>query len=213
MPQTSNSESTKNRNPYPTGKLGKLIDEYKLNELGDKIETYWLSDADERYSLRELAEYVNHRLLHTVIQEADMNPLDGEVENTYRLLTDDNVSTGTRTQARRRLERAGVDVDQLESDFVSRQAVHTYLTKDREVSYTPNEGDPLEREATNIRRLKRRMSTITGGKLEQLRNADQLTLGEFEAYVDVRVLCEDCGTQYQVDELLDNGACDCSNTT
>ena len=201
------------RQPPSNGKLGRLIRKYELSPLGEQIEEYWVGDSETRYSLRELARHANQQLLRTVMQEADMNPLDGEVENTYRLLTDDDVSTGTRTQARRRLERSGVDVDQLESDFVSRQAVHTYLTKDREVSYTPDEGDPLEREATNIRRLKRRMSTITDGKLEQLRNSGQLTLGEFEAYVDVRILCEDCGTQYQVDELLDNGACDCSNTT
>ena len=211
--ESSSPREEDDRQPPSNGKLGRLICKYELSTLGEQIEEYWVDNSETRYSLRELARHTNQQLLRTLMQEAGMNPLDGEVENTYRLLTDGDVSTGTRTQARRRLERAGVDVDQLESDFVSRQAVHTYLTKDRGVSYTPNEGDPLEREATNMRRLKRRMSTITNGKLEQLRNSDQLTLGEFEAYVDVRVLCEDCGTQYHVDELLDNGACDCSNNT
>ena len=112
-----------------------------------------------------------------------MNSLEGEIENTYRLLTDDDVSTGTQTQAQRRLSRAGVDVSQLESDFVSRQAVHTYLTKDRGVSYSPSKGDPLERETENIQRLKRRMTTITESKIAQLRNSDQLTIGEFETFI------------------------------
>lgn len=190
-------------------KLSRLIDEYDLNKLGERIEEYWLNDANDRYSLRELAEYVNHQLLHTVMENADMDPLDGEVENTYRLLTADDVSSGSRTQARRRLERAGVDVDQLEADFVSRQAVHTYLTTVRGVTYTADEGDPVDREATNIRRLKRRLSTITNGKLDQLRAADQLTLGEFNVLLDLRVLCEDCGTQYQLSDLLDARTCEC----
>ena len=120
------------------------------------------------------------------MNEAGMNPLDGEVENTYRLLADSDVSTGTQTQAQRRLSREGVDVNQLEADFVSRQAVHTYLTKDRGVSYSPNEDDPLEREAENIQRLKHRMTTITGSKIEQLRNSDRLTIGEFETFALVK---------------------------
>ena len=41
------------------------------------------------------------------MEDAGMAPLDGEVENTYRLLTDSNVNTGAHTQARRRLEHAG----------------------------------------------------------------------------------------------------------
>lgn len=202
---TSNSTSN--------SKLRRVLDEYDLEKLGEEVEMYWVDDTDSRYSLRELATYVNQQVLRKVMDDAGMNPLEGEVENTYRLLTDSDVSAGTRTQAWRRLSRAGVDTDQLESDFVSRQAVHTYLTKHRGVSYSHDESNPLEREATNIRRLKRRMSTITGGKVEQLRDADHLLLGEFEMLVDIRVLCEDCGTQYQVDELLDRGACDCSDGT
>ena len=198
------SESTSN------SKLHRVLNEYDLEELGEEIEVYWLDDTDSRYSLRELVTYINEQLLRTAMNDAGMNPLEGEVENTYRLLTDDDVSTGTQTQAHRRLSRAGVDVDQLESDFVSRQAVHTYLTKDRVVSYSPSEGDPLEREAENIQRFKRRMTTITESKIEQLRNSDRLIIGEFETFVDIRILCENCGSQYQSNELLDKGSCECS---
>ena len=195
------------------GKLSRLIDEYGFDELGERIEDYWLDDTEDRYSLRELAEYVNQQLLRTVMYNAGMDPLDGEVENMYRLLTDDDISTGTWTQARRRLQRAGIDVEQLDADFVSRQAVHTYLTSDRGVTYPANEGDPVDREATNIRRLKRRMTTITSGKLEQLQETDQLALGEFDVLLDLRVLCEDCGTQYQLSDLLDARACECGHDT
>jgi hypothetical protein len=208
MPPTSDPKED-DRTGSTNSKLSRLIDEYGLDTLGDQIEDYWTNDTGERYSLRELATYVNQQLLRSVMNDADMDPLAGEVENTYRLLTDDDVSTGTRTQARRRLQRAGVDVDQLDADFVSRQAVHTYLTVVRDVTYTTNEDDPVEREATNIRRLKRRLSTITTGKLEQLQAADQLALGEFNVLLDLRVLCEDCGTQYQLSDLLDARACEC----
>jgi hypothetical protein len=68
------------------------------------------------------------------MSEAGLNPLDGEAANTYRLLTSDDVTSGERTKVERHLNRAGIDVEQLRSDLVSHQAVHTYLTKHRGVS-------------------------------------------------------------------------------
>ena len=195
----------------PQGKLSRLIVEYEFYGLGEELEKRWLGDSTKRYSLRKLAEYVNNQLLREAMQNAGMDPLDGEVENVYRLLTDDSVNTGARTQAYRRLQRAGVDVKQLETDFVSRQAVHTYLTKNREISYTIDETDPIIRETSNIRKLRQQMKTIIEGKVTQLRDADHLTLGEFELFLNVQVLCEDCGTQYQISELLDTRSCDCSS--
>lgn len=206
----STSDSKREEGRTTNSKLSRLLDMYDLDDLGERIEDYWLDDTDNRYSLRELAEYINQQLLRTVMREAGMDPLKGEVENIYRLLTDDDISTGTYTQACRRLERAGVDVDQLDADFVSRQAVHTYLTSVRGVTYSTEDSDPVKDEATNVRRLQRRMTTMTTGKLSRLQNAGHITLGEFELLLDMRVLCKDCGTQYQVSDLLEKRTCECA---
>lgn len=45
--------------------------------------------------------------------------LDSEAENVRRLQTDKNESNSDRICMRRRLERDGIDVDTLESDFIS----------------------------------------------------------------------------------------------
>lgn len=82
------SDSTSN------SKLRRVLEEYELEYLVEQIETYWLDDTEPRYSLRELATYVNQQLLRTTMHEAGMNPLDGEVENTYRLLTDSDTRRG-----------------------------------------------------------------------------------------------------------------------
>jgi hypothetical protein len=58
--------------------------------------------------------------------------LEGEVEHTYHLLTDDEVSSGDRRRAERRLERQGIDIDTLRSDFVSYQAIRMYLKRGAE---------------------------------------------------------------------------------
>lgn len=57
------------------------------------------------------------------LEDAGMLALDGEVENISRLLTDDEVNNGMRTDARRRFDRSGVDAESLERDFVSYQVI------------------------------------------------------------------------------------------
>lgn len=89
--------------------------------------------------------------------------------------------------------------------------MHTYLISVREVTYTIDDRDRVETEATNIRRLKRRMTTMTDGKLAQLRDADHITLGELEVLLDMRVLCENCGAPYQVGDLLKTQTCECAH--
>lgn len=81
--------------------------------------------------------------------------------------------------------------------------MHTYLTTVREVSYTTENSDPVTTEATNIRRLTRRMTSMTNSNLTHLRDADHITFGELQVLLDMRILCEDCGAQYQVSDLLE----------
>jgi len=191
-------------------KVARLIDEYDLQGLGAELEQQWTAEED-RKSLRELARDFNWQLLEQALEEANVQYLDGEIKNTYRLLTDDEVSSAESTRVKRRLERDGVDTDALENDFVTYQAIRSYLKDHRGAEYTSDETDPLEREATNVQKLCGRMATVTGGKLEQLRASDELTLGEFRTLADIRVVCEDCNTQFNVLDLLNRGGCNCTD--
>ena len=191
-------------------KVARLIDEYDLQSLGAKLEQQWTAEED-RKSLRELARDFNWQLLKQALEKANVQYLDGEIENTYRLLTDDEVSSAESTRVKRRLERDGVDIDALENDFITYQAIRSYLKDYRGAEYTPDETDPLEREATNIQKLRGRMAAVTEGKLKQLRASDELTLGEFQPLADIQVVCEDCNTQFDVLNLLNRGGCNCTN--
>jgi hypothetical protein len=162
---TSNASSDHGRR----SKVARLIDEYNLQGLGPELEQLWTADENRR-SLRELAEYFNNQLLETAVEDVDMQFLDGELENSYRLLTDDDVSSADRNRIRRRLKRDGVDVDKLESDFVTYQAIRSYLKDTRNAEYTPETTNPIAEEKTNIKRLRGRMTSVTDGKLEQLRS-------------------------------------------
>lgn len=191
-------------------KVARLIDEYDLQGLGAELEQSWTAE-ENRKSLRELASYFNRQLLQRTLDEANVHCLDGELENTYRLLTDDEISSAESTRVERRLERDGVGVDKLKSDFVTYQAIRSYLKNHRGAEYTPAETDPLERETTNVQKLRGRTVSVTEGKLEQFRDNDELTLGEFRTLVDIRVVCEDCNTQFDILELLDRGGCNCTD--
>jgi len=71
-------------------KAGRLIEEYDRGEgYGDRFERLWTADDDRREGLGGLANRFNRRLLRAAV--------DGEVDNLYRLLTDD-VSSETRSR-------------------------------------------------------------------------------------------------------------------
>lgn len=190
-------------------KVARLLTTYDIEPLGEELEALWTADED-RQSLRDLADYFNRQLLRAAMRDAGMTVLDGEIDNYYRLLGDDDVSPGDRVEARRRLEREGIDVEQLEDDFVTYQAIRTYLTQYRDAEYQGTSGDRIDREADSIRRFTERTESIVQGKIDQLKNANELDVGNPNVSVTVGVYCAACETRYAVNELLNRGHCECT---
>lgn len=193
-------------------KVGRLIHRYDLAEIGDELERRWTADAGDRMSLRELADYFNRTLLKQALQQNATSTIDGEAANLYRLLARDDVSSGQRIQAENRLEQNGVDVEQLRTDFVSRQAIHTYLTKERDATYDQpavSDEERVETRIDTIGRLRNRLVTVTEQVISELTQSDQLVSGETRVTVLVQVQCATCDTQYPIRQFLTNGGCDC----
>jgi translation initiation factor 2 beta subunit (eIF-2beta)/eIF-5 len=194
-------------------KVARLIQRHNLAGVGEELEERWTRSQD-RWSLRELADYFNRQLLKTTLEENNADPIDGEIENLFRLLTDETVTSGSREEARNRLKNSGVDIEQLQSEFVSYQAIRTYLQNYRELESPDTTPAPTEHRSTKkdtIQRLKSRLSNVTERSLNQLKNAGHLRLGDFRVIVTVRVHCEDCGSQRPVTELLTQGGCECDS--
>ncbi|MDQ2052439.1 hypothetical protein RBH26_18395 [Natronolimnohabitans sp. A-GB9] len=191
-------------------KLGRVGDEYELRALDEELIAYWTGDGDEQLSTRQLATYVNQRVLEAALEDAGILPKDGEIENTYRLLTDDDVSSGTRVQTRNELRRDGVEVDQVESDFVSHQTVYNHLTDCLETSLEkPSDDERVERSVDKLGALQNRTAAVTADTVEQLDRNDIIDIGEFNVAVSVTVTCEDCLQEYPIRTLLDQRSCDC----
>lgn len=196
-------------------KVARLIEEYDLEEAGQRLEDYWLGTGETQRSLRELAEWFNKRLLEAAMDEAGRSHFEGEIENTYRLLTADDVSSGVRTQVETTLAQEGIDIEALRKAFVSHQTIHTYLTEYRGVSRSSEEESdepPSQKAKDTIQRLKSRLRAVVENNLDNLRNTGRITLGQFTVFVDVRVFCEDCARQYEIVELLDRRGCDCQES-
>jgi hypothetical protein len=179
--------------PNTNTKAGRLIEEYDRGEgYGGRFERLWTADDDRRESLRGLADQFNRRLLRAAV--------DGEVDNLYRLLTDD-VSSGNRTEARGRLVESGLNAEQLEQGFMTYQAIRSYLGDVRGAEYDheanksvsrTNEvvvrcqphplGRPVPRVSrTNevVARLRSRTRCVAAQNLERLVDADEVEMGEF----------------------------------
>lgn len=185
----------------PRSKVGRLIDRYDLDGLGEDLETRWTADSEQRHSLRELADYFNQRLLQAKLHGNGTVAADSEVERHYERLTADE-SPRDRTRKRRELERLGLDIDELESEFVTHQAVHSYLTRVRKATYETNANvdDGIE----TIRRLEGRAAAVTESTICQFLDDE-----EYDVFVDVRALCQQCGRQYSATDLLEAGGCQC----
>jgi hypothetical protein len=190
-------------------KVARVIDEYDLEGLGAELEARWTATGDDHWSLRDLSTHVNEELVRASLREAGRTPAAADVQNALALLSDDESADAEATQLRRRLERDGVDVEALERDLVTYQAVRSYLQDHRGAEYERDAGDRVEAVTQSIQKLRGRLVSVTESKLEQLRESSLLTLGEFRVMVDVRVLCTDCNTQLAVTDLLASGGCDC----
>ena len=202
------TNSTK-RSANVDGKVARVLNKYDLSTLGDELATRWTAE-NNRMSLRQLAVYFNKQLLESRLDEKRVDMLPGEIENLYELLTDEDVTSGTRIQAENRLSEYGIDIDELRSDFVSRQAIHTYLTKQRQKTYDkPDADETIDKRLEQLQRLKSRERAVTEQTLSTLRNTDRINLGEFQIFSSVQVQCSDCGRQFELTALLDRGGCDC----
>jgi uncharacterized UPF0146 family protein len=191
-------------------KVGTVATQYGLDGIHRRLARLWASEEDH-HSLRDLEELFNVDVLAAALERAGASPVEGEVENFYRILRDDDVSEGSRIEVRNRLQREGVDVAAVTDDFVSHQTIHGHLRDCLDASYDP-ETDPetrLRNGRDAVFGLRNRTRSVTRNTLDRLDDADAIDLGDADVFVDITVSCEDCGTIASVDEILDDGGCDC----
>lgn len=192
-------------------KVARLIDKYDLREFGDWIEDSWTNEGENRWSLRELTDEFNKRILTEKFERVDEYVNDVEIEHTYDILTDEDISAGNRVEKRNELEQLGIDMDELETEFVTHQALYTYLTKIRGAEYERNidTDEAIQRNIDTLRRLQSRTITVTKDTVDRMCDADRDIDEKYDIAVDVTVSCYLCGKYFSAVELVEMGGCPC----
>lgn len=189
-----------------TTKIDRIIDKYDLDGIRDELRVRWTSE-ENRDSLRDLEAYFNQRVLSAAVETVGTIPLDGEIENLYRLLTEDDVQESNKTHARRRLEREGVDVDGVCSDFVSHQTVYRYLTNHLEVESPEEEGAADENYVERVRALQNRTKVVTKDVVKRLQDDSDVDESDLDVLVDVKIRCPECGQYHRIEHFTEETEC------
>lgn len=193
-------------------KVGRNLQKYALDRLNTELTESWTAPKEERSSLRELADYFNRQVLQAAAEEAGLNPVDEMVETWYTLLTNDESNSGSKTEIRWQLEQDGLDVDQVTADFVSYQTINRHLKQCHELEReTDDETDSqnVRRRVQSIYALENKISAVTNDILGQLHRSGRISLRNFEVFVDINILCSDCGAHHNISDIVENQGCQC----
>lgn len=193
-------------------KVNNLIKKYGLSQMEDYLVSSWLGESREKYSLRRLSREFNKSIVKSALKSAGMEPLDQDVESIVGILKDTTASSGVKTQMRNRLDNNGINPQELEDDFVSHQAIHTYLTKYLGVELPSNKQSSDSRRKSaekTVQRLQGRSQAVLESTMDSLNDSNDISICDYDIFVDMTIRCKECGDSYGVDQLLQNGACSC----
>lgn len=191
-------------------KVGSVLERYEIADYDERLVTKWTDEADRR-SIRELTDAFNIRVLQAAMPDTGLQTLEGEVENIYRLLTADDITSGMRTQTRDQLRQDSVPIDEVESDFVSHQTIYRHLTQCHGIERTGTDAgtDRKTQSIQTVHSLRGKTRAVTENIVERLVNGADVELDDYDVFVDVTIVCNECGRQHQVEALADAGGCPC----
>lgn len=188
-------------------KVGRVAASRNLSSTVARIES---ARQQRDASLRRLEREFNRTVLGAALEAEGYAPLDGEVENLYRLLTEDDVTGGMRVQARNRLEDHGVDIEEVQADFISYQTINRHFKNCRGFDRsTGDSGITMDAAEDRLFALRTRALEVSSQTVGQLDRSDVIDIGEFDVNLDIVVTCLDCGTQAAFSDLFSGWGCEC----
>lgn len=186
-------------------KVGRLQSHYDLSALNERIRR---RRAEEEASLRELASFINTRVVEHALDAQDAD-VAGDAESVYRALTSEEVPPERTVRVRNELTDIDIDVESLESDFVSYQTVRSHLNDCLDIDTSRSGVETVEDAQSLIEWTRTRDERVVRTALQRLDRKGKLSLGDISVTTDVVVRCNDCGTVSSVERLLDDGGCSC----
>lgn len=194
-------------------KIGQTMEKYGLDGLSNEL-VYKRNEKGA--SLRDLAEFINKRVLRTRLQQdvqlsddlLSVLPGDDFVDTVYTTLTGDDVPSDKRARLRTRLSQQGLDLEELQDDWVTHPTVNKHLNECLNIETSKTATISLKDGISTIEWARTRAVGVTEQTINRLQSANRLS-HDYEVSVQIRVSCSDCGQTYRHDELIQQGGCNC----
>ncbi|KDS92185.1 hypothetical protein FK85_03110 [Halorubrum saccharovorum] len=195
-----------NQDTGPCCKVSRIAQEYHISNLDQEL----IRRREHGDSLRELAVYLNKRILSKALNSAAREVI-GDADSIYDVLHGDDVNRSRQVELRSKLQRNDVDVDEIESDFVSHQTVRNHLHDCREIDTSRDSTADIEGARKTIEWAQARSEGVIEQTLERLQSADEISERPTEVTQSVRVACTVCGSTYRIEDFLEQRGCDCAS--
>jgi len=198
-------------------KVGRTAAAFDLSDVFEELSAL----RRDGESFRSLAAYFNTEVVESTLREAGVGDArsihaalmgDDIARDIYDVLRTDRDSDIRRAEVRARLSDTGIDVDALESAFVSHVTVRSHLQDC--VGVTPDESPPpFEQTVNTAQGARTRANNVIQSTINRAVRHGHLQTGEIKAEVVVRLSCNDCGKSFYLSELLDQRRCNCTSQT
>lgn len=194
-------------------KVGRVSEQYGLADLDAELRRRRREDDE---SLRDLASYVNRRVVAAELDDVDaigedeaFGALDREgiAEAVYGALDGDDPQRRARVRAR--LEQAGLDVEAIQARWVSHPTVGSHLRDCLVVETSRSTGIDRDGAIDTIEWAKARCVGVIERTFDRLSDAGLVDVADREVTVSIRVTCGDCGHSFSARELVADGTHDC----
>lgn len=188
-------------------KVCRVLDNRHITNGDDRLLTRWYGDSTQRMGYRKLARWLNVTMLRQEMDRVGLSTLGGEAKSKYDRLrgTDPTIAA----EIRDTLEAEGINMNQLESDFVSYGVIRTHIKEclggEREETSSDWERDSIEitRDHATQKTAEAVTSLLNKGAIE--------SSGDITVNLAVELECELCHAQIPLVRALRRGyVCDCN---
>lgn len=189
-------------------KVCRVLDERGVEHYDDRLLDEWQAEQSQRKGYRALARWLNVTLLRREMDQAGLSTLGGEASSKYERLSSDDRDG---EEVERLLRREGVDVDGLQSDFVSYGVVRTHLQDCLGAEYVREESDS-DWEEESIRIAHEHAREKITDAVRSLVNKDEIAVGgDVSVRLDAEIECGECQVRAPLRRVRRRGyVCDCS---
>jgi hypothetical protein len=189
-------------------KVCRVLDERGLDGYDERMLSEWQGGGGNRKGYRELERWLNVTLLRREMDQVGLSTLGGEAGSKYERLRGEDARAAEVANV---LEREGIDVDSLQSDFVSYGVVRTHLTECLDATYEPDTSTDWETDAIDIAR-EHAGETIQEAVDSLISNGDITAANDVTVHLDVELECEACQTRTPLRRALRRGElCTCAD--